>query len=392
MYTFDINAGIESLLFTGCALLLLLPVIFVYWRPLWQLKNRISREKTQSAELSASCPVSVIVYACDEAENLRYLLPTLLGQDYRGPFEVIVVNEGQSEKTAEVVDRLRMIHNNLYLTYTPDGARQLSRKKLALTLGIKAARYPVVVQTTASARIESDRWLARITEPFLDTATEVVIAPAFIDWKDEKTFGHRGRAFNDAADAAVWLHAAMSGHPYRGSELNLAYTRDIFFNNRGFSRSLNLKHGDDDIFVHEIAKPGNTAVVMHPEATVTRKPYNRPAAYRRLRSHYFFTGSKLPKLYRAKQAVGVWLILSIVALCVLGALAGLPNLFMSACGLAIILFTLIFTAILWRKAIAALTGQKLALTLPWLYLTRPFANMTAKLRSRRHRKYNYTWN
>ncbi len=391
MYNFTFEITSTPLILFGSALLLAIALVFIYLRPLWRVRNAVRTGQTDTTEPSGTCPVSVIVFASDEAEALRKLLPSILGQRYNGPFEVIVVNEGQSDSTSEVVERLRLIHDNLYLTFTPDGARQLSRKKLALMIGIKAARYPVVVQTIASSTIDSDLWLARMTEPFINPSTEVALGCSTIDWSKDTGIGKRSRIFNAVADDVVWLSAALDGHPYRGTELSVAYTREAFFNNRGFSRSLNLKYGDDDIFINEIARGDNTAIVLHPEARVVRNAWNVPRLYRELRSRYRFTGRQLPKFPRCLQAAGSWMLWAILGLSVAGALVMLPNMLGVAVGAFIVLATFITAAIIWQRTIIALTGRRLLLTVPWLMLMRPFANITAAVKSWRHRSRNYTW-
>lgn len=391
MNNFVFNIDSTPLILFGSAVILAIVLVFIYLRPAWRVRNAVRRQEADTAEPSASCPVSVIVFASDEAEALRKLLPSILGQRYNGPFEVIVVNEGQSDNTSEVVERLRLIHDNLYLTFTPDGARQLSRKKLALMIGIKAARYPVVVHTIAGCTIDSDLWLARMTEPFVNPSVEVVLGCSTIDQSNDTGFGRRSRTFNAAADDVVWLAAALDGHPYRGTELSLAYTRDAFFKNRGFSRSLNLKYGDDDIFVNEIARGDNTAIVLHPDTIVKRNAWNAPRLYRELRARYRFTGRQLPMIHRGLQAAASWMLWAILILCVTGAVIMLPNLLGAAIGAFIVLATFISASVIWKRTIAALTGRRLLLTLPWLMLMRPFANIAAAAKSWRHRKRNYTW-
>src|SRR5690242_18513501 len=51
-------------------------------------------------------PVSAVVPARDEAAMLPVTLPALLDQDYPGDFEVILVNDGSADGTAEVAERL----------------------------------------------------------------------------------------------------------------------------------------------------------------------------------------------------------------------------------------------------------------------------------------------
>ena len=95
-------------------------------------------------------PMSVIVYSEDDAANLEVLLPQILDQDYPSPFEVIVVNDGAMDSTKDVIARLEQRYSNLYMTFTPQESRSLSRKKLAVTLGIKAAKYNVLLHTVGA--------------------------------------------------------------------------------------------------------------------------------------------------------------------------------------------------------------------------------------------------
>ena len=392
MYSFQFEIPTTSLILFLTAGLLVVLLIFIYLRPLWKIANRVAGSEKSELTPSGDVPVSVIIFASDEAEALRRLLPSILGQKYHAPFEVIVVNEGQSDSTAEIVERLKLIHDNLYLTYTPDGARQLSRKKLALMIGIKAARYPVIVHTTATGVIDSDEWLAHITEPFRNPEVEVVLGYSSIDSSEDKGFGKRSRIFNSVSDDVPWINAALAGKPYRGQELNLAYTREAFFRNRGFSHSLNLKYGDDDIFINEITSRDNTRVVLHPDSMVKRKAWNVKRSYRQLRSRYRFTGRFLPKTARLLQTLGSLLLWIISILSIVGAFLMLPNLLGVVIGAIIVFGVCITSVLLWRRTISSLTCKKLMFSLVPLIYGLPLSNAIAAFKSMRKRKYNYTWN
>ena len=391
MFTFSFDISGSALVFFGVAVLMIIPLVIVYMRPLWRVRNAVVRESADETEPRADIPVSIIVYAADEAEMLENLLPSILNQRYNAPFEVIVVNEGDSDATTDVVERLKKTYGNVYLTYTPDGAHQLSRKKLALMIGIKAARYPVVVQTVASAGIDSDLWLARMTEPFSKGSVEVVLGAGVLDTEKDSGRGRLGRRFNSIADDLAWMSAALDGYPYRGTELNLAYTRDVFFRNRGFSRSLNLKFGDDDIFINEISNSRNTAVVLHRDAHVRRNTWNVRRTYRELRARYNFTGRRIKSVMRIINAAGNWFLWIIIVLCILGALAMLPNALGICIALVMIGLVLALSALLWRRTLEAMTGAKLSWAIAWSMLMRPFANLFSDLKSRGSGKNNYTW-
>ena len=354
-----------------------------------------TNEPTSTDSNAASLPsASIVIYSNDEASNLARLLPQVLEQDYNAQFEVIVVNDGSAESTSDVVSELQMIYPNLYLTYTPDRSRNLSRKKLALTLGIKAARYEVVVLLNANSRVNSNRWLSLITRNFTP-GIDVVIGYATPMVGTDKFTGRRRRAFDRVAEAVTYLSAAIGNNPFRGFGYNLAYRRECFFNNKGFSRSLNLHYGDDDVFINEITNKHNTAVELADDSIVECLFYHPVDSHNELKRRYNYTAKYLrkgPRLFFGfcSFTAWVWLLTSIAAI-----LSALPNLLNVATTTAIVLIItfglwipLITT---WRKAMKALKSRSLMLTIPWFVLTRPFINAYYKIKNRINYRRNHTW-
>lgn len=333
---------------------------------------------------------SVIVYCNDDATNLAQLLPQILEQDYPAPFEVIVVNDGSVESTSDVVNQLEMTYHNLYLTYTPDRSRSLSRKKLALTIGIKAARYEVVVTVNANSRIHSSQWLSLITRNF-DESTDVVIGYATPDASTDTYPGRRRRAFDRVAEATTYLSAALGKAPYRGFSYNLAYRRECFFNNKGFSRSLNLHFGDDDVFINEITTSFNTQVELSNDSIIECQFYDPVETHKILKRRYSYTSRYLRKGYRTFFGISsltfwIWLLTSLTAIII-----SLPNLFPAAIALILSLILWIPITSTWRGTMNALQSRKLRFSIPWLIMTRPFYNAIYKLNSRRNYRRNHTW-
>lgn len=347
-------------------------------------------EDAEVMKAAAAGPASIVVYAQDQAEALSRLLPQLLEQRYEPGFEVIVVNEGGSEATTDVVSMLSAQHRNLYLTFTPDGARSLSRKKLALMLGIKAAQNRVVVHTMATATIESPLWLASIMRHFSDPAIQVVLGNA-VPARQEKGLGSRRTTFDFYASDATWLTAAIAGHPYRGTEYNIAYTRELFFRNKGFSRSLDKRYGDDDIFVSEIATPENTVVELSPESRVGMTAHNTRQLLKELAMRHEFTEREVSRSSRRMMALGEWLMWLMILCGVGAAVTALPNIIPAIAALVVTIVMLWVAAAAWRRTISALGGKRLFLSLPWLILMHPFRNMKLAWLVRRNRSKFYSW-
>ena len=115
------------------------------------------------------CPkVSVVVYSFTEEDEIFSYLEAAMNQDYPD-YEVIIVNEGGAETTASLAKKLKAIYpERLYVTFIPEESRSLSRRKLAFTVGIKAASGEVVLTTTSNCRIPSRRWLTSMMRPFVE--------------------------------------------------------------------------------------------------------------------------------------------------------------------------------------------------------------------------------
>lgn len=346
-------------------------------------------DDSKSAEEMCTEPVSVIVRADDAAEMLTELLPALLRQKYDPGYEVIVVNEGASAECSDLVDRLRTVHRNLYLTFTPEESRNLSTRKLAITLGVKAAHHRILVLTTGRAAVDSPLWLSRMVRHFTNPSTEVVIGysvPAHDDGRWKRT-----RSFDHAADSIQWLDAALRGKAYRGTEFNLAYTRDVFFANKGFSHSLYLLDGDDDIFVNEITSRDNTAVELSECGRVRENHEDTRYGMKIQRRRHEYTGRMLPQRSRRMMTAGC----RSLSICLLSGIAAgivaLPNLVPAIVAFVIMLTTLILTAIQWRKTLVALGSRPLAVTTPFLAMTMPVRNCCRRLRSIRDKSRHHIW-
>lgn len=333
--------------------------------------------------------ISVIVYCKDNSTALERMLPALLAQNFEAAYEVIVTVDGRSDRAQDVVTLLSAEHRNLRMTYVPDEAHALSRKKLALTLGIKAARYGYVVLTEANARINSYNWLMLVGRHFA-IGKDVVIGTSYPVAED----GGRAGAitmFNMLADKVTYLSSAIAGYPYRASECNMGFRRDLFFGNHSFIESVGYMHGIDDMLLSSIATAGNTAVELAAQSQVGVKCSDLSRDYRADRLSHIFTGRHLSHRQRRVMGLGsammwIWLAATVAAGVMLWPNA-LPLMTAAAAGVVWI----VPVTIAWRRASAALNVRVAGWKLPALLFIRPLTTLAARLGSRFNQKNNYTW-
>lgn len=333
--------------------------------------------------------VSVIIYTRDNASDLRRMLPEVLRQEYpQGKLEVIVVNDGSVEEVTDVVNYLGQQYRNLYITFVPDEAHNLSRKKLAISLGIKGAKNPVLLLTTAECTPASTGWVRAMAAPFTASAGNKQIV---LGWGVIEGIKPAMLRYDMVARGVTWLAAALHSHPYRGTAFNLAYTRDIFFSNKGFSRSLNLHNGDDDIFINEIATGGNTAVVLTPGSRMWGHFKHPEAAYRDMRLRHCFTERKLPAGMRRLMGGSTLMMWLWVAAIAVGCTFSLPNWWPACLLLALIPAVWIPLTINWMRTGRALGVELSPMLLWWEMLWRWIPNLRCKLSCGSRKRRNFTW-
>lgn len=230
----------------------------IYW---WLVHARLAWYRTGRSGIRKS-PVSVVICAKNEEENLRKNLPFVLEQDYP-EYEVIVVNDASSDDTEEVLREMKEKYPHLRTTEIMENDHIRSGKKLALTVGIKAAHNDWILLTDADCRMAGKKWLASMQRNF-NNRTGIVLG--YGGYKREKGLLNLVIRWDAFIIAMQYFGYALCGLAYMGVGRNLAYRRDLFFGNKGFASHYELASGDDDLFINEVAGKTVTGIEIRPES------------------------------------------------------------------------------------------------------------------------------
>ena len=201
-------------------------------------------------------PVSVIICARNEEENLRKFLPVVLGQDYPD-FEVIVVNDCSEDNTFDVLGGFLKKYPNLKVSNITKDPKFTHNKKFAQFIGIKASANELLLFIDADCRPESGQWIREMVSHFDDNISFVL---GYGGYMSSKGLLNKYIRFDTLTIAMQYMGLAIRGLPYMGVGRNLAYRRSLFFGARGFAGHSQLASGDDDLFVNAHASAANTAV------------------------------------------------------------------------------------------------------------------------------------
>lgn len=249
-----------------CGILILLSIITPLFNPFFRCrgfikKSKKEREDGEEPSNETLPPLTVLIAAHDNAEQLDKHLPLLLTQDYSSDYQVVVVAEMGDSETESVLKRFSN-DSHLYTTFIPESSRYMSRKKLAITLGVKAAKYEWMVLVDAFSVPQSDEWLKAMAKNMTDTNHIVIgysgydnLAKPYYRFERLRTFYY-----------SVFESTRRTAYNCFGS--NIAFRKSDFMEGNGYQGNLNLIRGEYDFLVNKYADEDNTALEIGEKAWI----------------------------------------------------------------------------------------------------------------------------
>jgi glycosyltransferase involved in cell wall biosynthesis len=220
-------------------------------------------------------PVTVVVCAHNELENLRTLLPMLNEQDYPN-YEVIVMDDRSVDGTVNFADTEAKQWKRVRFLHIEQEYEHVTPKKYAITTAVRSAKHEIILLTDADCRPTTDQWIKGMVA-YLTPDKQIVIG--FSPYEKRSGFLNRLIRFETFYAAIQYLSLALAGKPYMAVGRNLMYRKSLFLQNKGFYTHLRVTGGDDDLLMNEIATPQNTAVCLDPDTFMVSIPKRNWAAW-----------------------------------------------------------------------------------------------------------------
>jgi cellulose synthase/poly-beta-1,6-N-acetylglucosamine synthase-like glycosyltransferase len=209
-------------------------------------------------------PISIIVCARNEEDNLFKHLPILLSQNYPD-FEVIVVNDQSQDDSNHIVKAFQHDYPNLRLIELEKNKHRKFGKKIPLTVGIKGAKHGLIMLTDADCKPNSKNWLKEMASSYTSNKQVVI---GYGPFYKRKGFLNRFIRFDMVSIAISYLSAAKAGLPYMGVGRNMGYSKELFIDNEGFKKHYHIPSGDDDLLIRDVATRKNVAININPNTFV----------------------------------------------------------------------------------------------------------------------------
>ncbi|MEI6864780.1 glycosyltransferase [Flavicella sp.] len=343
-------------------LVIVIQVIYylLFLSPFFGYKNSTNRN---------SKPISVIICAKNEAKNLQNFLPMILEQKYAPGFEVVIINDRSTDNTTNILYSFAQKNDHLKIVNLENCKTFGENKKNALTLGIKASTHEQLLFTDADCFPLSDTWIEQMASRY-STSKNIVLGYGAYE-KINNSFLNKIIRFETLMTAVQYFSYAKLGIPYMGVGRNLAYKKSEFFNIKGFIKHIDIKSGDDDLFINEVATSKNTTYNLNKESFTVSIPKQNLKNWIRQKRRHISTSSHYKVQHKFLLAL---FYLSQISFFVLSTILFISQ---SQVELVLILISIRYTSLLLSLGVFSkkLNEQDLLIYLPFLELSLIFLQL-----------------
>ena len=296
-------------------------------------------------------PLTVIICAKDEANNLVKNLPGVLVQNYNTTHSVLVVNDNSTDESKYILEELQKSFKQLQTLTLKQSSSNIPGKKFPLSIGIMSAKTELLLMTDADCIPASEFWMQKMQSAFTDTKDIVLGYGAY---NKRKGLLNKLIRFETFHTALQYLSYALAGMPYMGVGRNLSYKKSLFLKNKGFSSINHIPGGDDDLFICKVADKNNTAIMIDKDTFTFSEPEHTWKNWRKQKARHYTTGKYYPG--KIKFLLGLYALTTFLIYPLLILTATLYS-----CWLAIAVYTLrmILLAIVWKGSMEKLDEKDL---------------------------------
>lgn len=215
--------------------------------------------KTQQ-QPKTNIPVSVLICAKNEAQNLKKNLPHFINQNYNN-YELVLINDRSHDETSDIFEEYKRKYDFIKVVTIKESEHFHGNKKYALTLGIKAAKNDCLLLSDADCKPNSVYWIQEMVSQFKNKTKIVLGYGAYKT--TSKSLLNKVIRYETLITALQYFSFSKIGIPYMGVGRNLMYSKSVFLKNKGFHQHINVMSGDDDLLINQIATKENTSICFN---------------------------------------------------------------------------------------------------------------------------------
>jgi cellulose synthase/poly-beta-1,6-N-acetylglucosamine synthase-like glycosyltransferase len=248
--------------------------------------------------------VSVLIAARNEAESIHLTIEDILAQKYpKDLFEFIIVDDHSTDDTSKVI--ASYANQGVKLIQLNEAKPLNSYKKKAISEAIKVSTGELIVATDADCRM-GNLWLANVVGMYETGNWNLISSP--VVYFEEKSFFERIQTLEFLYLMGLGAAGIGNKKPTTCNGANLAYKKEVFFALGGFTGIDDLASGDDELFLHKVAKayPGTIGFCKSFDALVYTHGKENLKAFMQQRKRWASKTRKYDNSAFLLVAISIW--------------------------------------------------------------------------------------
>jgi len=258
-------------------------------------------------EKDIECAFSVIIPCRNEASNIGACLNAIAKQDFPiHLFEILVVDDHSEDNTKDqahaffrsnpkIKGRVIQLHDSL-----------LGGKKEAITEGVMAAQFSLIVTTDADC-IASSTWLKSLATCYQIHRPKMIVAP--VSMSPSNSIMNQFQELELLGLQLVAGGGIQLEEPVLCNGANLCYEKAAFIHVGGYLDNAEIASGDDLFILQKISKkyPGEVKYLKSMDALVQTRASHSPTALMQQRRRWVSKVIRIPDFATIAVALIVYL-------------------------------------------------------------------------------------
>lgn len=200
---------------------------------------------------------SIIIPFRNEAENLPFLLESIVNLDYPNDlFEVFFVDDASDDNSKEIIEDFFRPDRSVILK---NERTSNSPKKDAIATAINQAKYNWIITTDADC-ILPEKWLQTLDNFIQQKHPNMVVGA--VNYRVNNSFLERFQLLDFLSMQGTTVGGFGIKYPFMCNGANLAYKKDIFIQLNGFKGNNNIASGDDVFLFEKFLKHDKKSVLF----------------------------------------------------------------------------------------------------------------------------------
>jgi glycosyltransferase involved in cell wall biosynthesis len=253
---------------------------------------RLATYRENNKEEETDVPISLIIAVKNEKENLIQHLPILVNQKHK-EFEIILVDDHSTDGTEAWINAQNLAKVKCI------SLKESSGKKAAIAKGISLAKFDAILLTDADCKPASEKWMSLMGVKLQDENSLVL---GYGSYAKRNGLLNALIRYETIQTAVQYLSFALSGNAYMGVGRNLAYRKKVFLKSQSGQKYADIRSGDDDLLVNEMAEKAKVEICIKSEAHTISAPKTRWRSYLIQKRRHLQAGSKYKQSDRIRLA------------------------------------------------------------------------------------------